>query len=183
MLDTGDLLFMQNRCSKCFSIKEMRYCYKQRLKRISGQLIGMTFSEWDSVGVIIREKGGPRVLFYMKNVLYDLEYGETLSLPFFQDIGVRKLRADKPEIGNVGIEFRAKIVEENIGKRKFRFRPAEIVIRYWKATGMFNGEKTNDICIEHFDSARPKWLKLELAKYSEPIIVRTEYSRRDEINY
>ena len=164
-------------------MSELAFCYKKKAtKNILGSL-GINKSDWDSVGVIIRDKTGPRVLFFSCQEVYDLEYGETLTLPFFQDIAVRKMRTAQKEIGYVGSEFRAQVINENLESGISIADPAELPLKYWRAAKLLEGEGADGISVEKIDCAKPQRLNLELAAYSEPIIVRTGLSRLDEKNY
>ena len=184
MLDTGDIILMQSICSKSFSISEMAFCYKAKFLKSVLSSVGINKSDWDTTGLLFRDKHGPRVLFYNSSQIYDLEYGEVLSLPFFQDISARKLRTKDKETGRVGNEFRAQIVNENL---KVNFwvnqNSAELVLKYWKDAGIYVEADGFEACVESIDKANPDVLDKDKAQYSEPIILRTELSKIEAKNY
>jgi len=173
---------MESDCSKSFSVSGFVLCYKNKAIKTIYRSLGIYKSDWDSVGVIIRDKTGPRVLFYSDQEINDLEYGEALTIPFFRDIAVRKLRVIDNEVGSVASEFRAKVVNENLEYGIGFADPAELILKYWKAANILE-RRVEDISVEKIDSAYPIGLNIQLAAYSEPIIVRTVLSKLDERNY
>jgi hypothetical protein len=163
---------------------EMFHCYYRKISKSLQSFSGFHKSDYDSVGLLLRDKSGPRVLFYSSNQIYDLEYGEVLSLPFFQDISARKLRTKQPGLGNVGIEFRAQTVNQKIENGYFDFSdPAELIVKYWKYAELAKDLEDFQISVENIDCARPGLLKNDLAEYTEPIILRTELSKLEVKNY
>jgi hypothetical protein len=184
MLDTGDVVFMQRVCYKTFSFLEMSACYGDKLEKSILSSIGIHKSDWDTVGLLFRDKYGPRVLFYFANEIYDLDYGEVLSLPFFQDISARKLKTKDKATGKVGNDFRAHLVNENQEKGLWvSYQPADIIVKYWKKAGVYKEVDGFKPCVENIDKANPEVLDKDKAEYSEPIILRTELSKIEVKNY
>jgi len=198
MVDSGDLLFLQHVCHKSFSPSQMRRCYthqfyKKALKELGYQR-RYRLSDWDSVGLIVRNKEGARVLFEYYGETFDMDYDEFLRLPFLKDISLRRLKTTNPSIGYVSESFRnevkdvVKTVEESWPKSSMPvFRDGvDIVLNYWVRSGIGDSEKMKDSLkqtVEDVNKAEPALLAKGIAKYSQPIIIRTEHSRQETKNY
>ena len=189
MLDTGDILLMEHKCEKAFKINEMRYCYTHKLYKSIRRSLSVQDSNWDSAGILLREKDGPRVVFQFFNKIYDLEYDEFLRIPFFQDVGLRTLKTDNLATGFVSREFRAHIYnrfeEKNISMITGVFENGvDIIYNYWIKSGLADSEnKDIPTRLEDIDTYKPKALKGNIANYSAPIIIRTKMSKSDSTNY
>jgi hypothetical protein len=188
MIDTGDLVFMQHNCFKAFSVSEICNCY---FANFSGNILrkfGLRNCGWDSIGLIVRDKQGARVLFYFYNRLYDLEYDEFLRIPFFEDIALRKLVTSNKAVGFVGIQFRSGIDKlYNEKKKAFIIGNYEngvnIVLDYWLKSGLIEEQNSAIRKIEEIDVCDPKVFKHDSSKYSEPIILRTKMSKNEIERY
>lgn len=148
---------------------------------------------WDSVGLLIRDREGPRVLFHYYGKYYDLDYDEFLSLPFFNNISLRKLKTESPAQGYVNSNFRAEIkdVLDTISNSwpmnlELVFRDGiDIVLNYWVRSGVGNAEKMRDSLkqtVRDMDCLHPKLLS-DSARYSPSIIIRTPLSRSETTRY
>ena len=89
------MLLMEHVCWKSFTPLQMARCSLQKLRR----------QEWDSAGLLLRNSEGPRVLFVYSGSYFDLEYDEFLRLPFFNGVGLRKLKTNDPAAGHVSEDF------------------------------------------------------------------------------
>lgn len=192
MLDTGDLLFMELKCHKTFSALEMGYCYYAKLKKKIFMSFGNRLSDWDGTGILIRDKLGARVLFFLCHKLYDVDYDEFLRLPFFADIALRRMKTEDPILGSVGSEYRA-LVHNQYLEQKTGFLPsivneADLALKYWEKTGLLQKleqgqNRENAKSIEELDYYIPKGVDRKMVSYSEPIILRTWMSKLDSDNY
>jgi hypothetical protein len=142
---------------------------------------------------VIRDRTGPRVLFYYYGKYYDLDYDEFLSLPFFDNISLRKLKTESPTQGYVSSDFRNEVkdVLDTIANSwpsnlESVFRDGvDIVLNYWVKSGVGNVEKMRDSLkqtVRDVDCIHPKLLG-DTARYSPSIIIRTPLSRAETTRY
>lgn len=133
------------------------------------------------------------MLFYYYGKYYDLDYDEFLSLPFFDNISLRKLKTESPAQGYVSSDFRNEVkdVLDTISNSwpsnlESVFRDGvDIVLNYWVKSGVGNVEKMRDSLkqtVRDVDCIHPKLLA-DSARYSPSIIIRTPLSRAETTQY
>lgn len=189
MIDTGDMIFISHNCSKTFSLKEMFHCYKHKLSKSCYELFRPSAQSWDSTALVVRDKFGPRVLSNIFSKVFDYEYNDFLMLPCIEDVAIRRLNADVV-IENFDItEFKGLIHKNFGGKRRWLRKNqysngVEIVLNFWVKSGLIKKkiEECKARTVEDLQVKVP--LDLEgSAKYSELIIVRTEFSKKEVKKY
>lgn len=146
----GDLIFMTHRCDKSFSISQMKKCYVHKIYKwyitATGQELRYRQSEWDSVGLLVKDKEDLRVLFYYYNQLYDISIREFFLLPFFDELSFRSIITERTGLDKLSMEYRNKIIDiyDIIGKSwpkrtKDLFRDGvDIVLNFWSRAGLSN---------------------------------------------
>ena len=151
-LGSGDLMFMKHQCFNSFSVSEMKKCYVHKVYKsyvsITGQSERYRQSHWDSVGVLVKDESGTRVLFWYFGHFYDYSLEEFLLLPFLSNVSVSRLITGNKLIDEDSSNFRRRIyllneiIEKSWPKRsEGLFRDGvDIILNYWTSIGFSNIE-------------------------------------------
>ncbi|CAG9334935.1 unnamed protein product [Blepharisma stoltei] len=187
ILDTGDLVFMQHVCYKSFSPLLIGKCYlSQKYKSLLTQF-GYKQENWDSAGIIVRNREGAKVIFKYFSEVYDIDYDEFLKIPFFSFVSLRKMKTKDPAVGYMKREE----LSEEVKKENERSGIFDVIDinncavpwLYWKKTGTLKNDYKDKITLQDINTMAPKCLDSEKVKYSGSIIVRSNFSRQETQKY
>ena len=180
---------MESNCAKCFTPSEITVCYINKAYKYALRTVGSYATEWDSTAVLIRDKAGPRVLFTNYTKFYDLEYDEFLRIPFIEDVVMRKLLSQVDCRDFVGIHFRALIANQlqimGRKKRELLFENGVLIIKHYWVSSKLTEKKFDELSVRYIYQIDCSDLPdlVEGVRYSEPMIIRTKYSKQDTKNY
>lgn len=183
MLDTGDLILMQHVCHKSFTPLSMAQCLMTQKYKEAMRSFSFPQEEFDSSGIIIRNREGAKAIFKYYSDFYELDYDEFLKLPFFSNILLRKMKTEDPKLGYVKIDFADNAKNELKNNSLTDFKGTEVPVIYWEKSGFMRSEEGKNIKLGDLAEFKIKYLDAEKVKYLATIVVRTEFSRKESKNY